>query len=559
MTTFLKAGILTGVRMAVLFSMTFLFAHEPVDDPSNGEPDFRSYSLRELMQLELSLEKSRDTAGLKRVLNWHIKRALTELDTIEALESYKWLSWIESHSRGIALLDSALMLNQHYSRGEPYFAELHYRKGIKHYDYDRPVPCFKSLLIALDKSKELNNHELFIKCLNLIAVLKMEYGQEYEALKLQQSSLKLLQERAGLIPSYNSLYIRTLDGLTIGYLHAGRYDSARTVAREGIRKCEQLGESGFDQNFRLLLAQINYYDGNLLKAKDTLEKMVVEFEGTARADILYYLGMIAGKLGNPRAKLNYFREVDSILSDDELTYLDSAEAVYEYLLQDALNVNSAETQRRYLEKARFFDSLVQLRELQVKAISHARFDRQMHQIVYPSRDLGPSNAVLWTITPVVLSLLGLYALARLKSSGRMLVKPDTLPSHIKKQGKTGLEANTEVKILEALKEWEKGKGFLAQEVTLSSLAKDLGTNSAYLSRVINVHKGISFANYIKDLRIKYAIDFIGKNRERAARMSTIQLAEAFGFKSQDVFVRSLKSRTGLTPSKYLKELKREQA
>ncbi len=546
----------TGFLLSLLMATACLFAVEP---DLKGHPDFRSYSLQALMRLELSLEKSGDTAGLKEVLNWHIKKARTELDTIEALESYKWLSWIENHQRGIARLDSALSLNQHYSQREPYFAELHYRKGVKHYLYDRPVPCFKSLLIALDKSKEMNNHELFIKCLNLIAVLKMEYGQEYEALKLQQSSLKILKERAELIPSYNDLYIGTLDGLTIGYLHTGRYDSARAVAREGMRKCEELGESGFDQNFRLLLAQINYYDGNLLKARDTLVKIVGEYRGTAQADILYYLGMIAGKLGNPKEKVNYFREVDSILSDSELSYLDSAEAVYEYLLRDALNVNSAETQRRYLEKAQYFDSLVQLRELQVKAISHARFDRQMHQIVYPSGDRGLSNGALWIITPLVLTLLGLYALARLKASGSMLSRPEKTPSPTRKQGKTGLEANTEVKILDALKAWEKGKGFLDQEVTLSSLAKDLGTNSAYLSRVINVHKEISFANYLKDLRIKYAIEFINKNRERASRMSTIQLAEAFGFKSQDVFVRSLKSRTGLTPSKYLKEVRGERA
>lgn len=513
--------------------------------------DYTSMSFEQLAREETRLHESRDTVLLREVLNWHIQKAGRKQDTLELIQTYRWWSWTEGYQTSLSILDSALLINRDFSKRPVFEADLHYRKGTRHYRADRPVECFKSLLVALEQSKLARQESLYVKCLNLIAVLKMEYGQAHEALELQQSSISYLHSKQKQVSEFPLLYMGALDGLAIGYLHTGKYDSARVVAKRGMDYSRARENTFYQQSFRLLLAQINYYDGNLIKARDSLQVLVRGYTGSARADILYYLGMISGKLGKPHRKLQYFRQIDTILSRNDLPYLDSAEEVYEYLLKDAVAKNERRGQERYLEKSRFIDSLVQIRELQVQSLSHARFDRQMYQLIYPHGSRVTDNSAIWPISLLAFAILIAYGIVRARQAGKMVRQ---LGKAEKSKSQSGLELRIEQKILDALHEWERDKGFLSPEVSLSSLAKKLHTNSAYLSKVINTHKEVTFANYVKDLRIKYAIDFIHRNREAASRMSTIQLAEQFGFKSQDVFVRSLKSRTGMTPSKYLKQI-----
>ncbi|WP_408025591.1 helix-turn-helix domain-containing protein [Tenacibaculum sediminilitoris] len=66
-------------------------------------------------------------------------------------------------------------------------------------------------------------------------------------------------------------------------------------------------------------------------------------------------------------------------------------------------------------------------------------------------------------------------------------------------------------ILEGLDEFEKEQKFITSNITLSSLAKDLNTNTQYLSKVVNHYKDKSFSAYLSDLRISYIIERLKKD------------------------------------------------
>ena len=108
-------------------------------------------------------------------------------------------------------------------------------------------------------------------------------------------------------------------------------------------------------------------------------------------------------------------------------------------------------------------------------------------------------------------------------------------------------------ILMRLKKFEEDLGFLDSEVSLNSLAKDIGTNHKYLSMIVNESKGQDFRNYLKDLRITTAINTIKSNRD-LTKLSIAELAEKFGFRSPDSFARAFKWKTKITPSKFIKKL-----
>jgi len=113
------------------------------------------------------------------------------------------------------------------------------------------------------------------------------------------------------------------------------------------------------------------------------------------------------------------------------------------------------------------------------------------------------------------------------------------------------------RILLALDHWESQKGHLDQGSSLGSLATLLGTNTSYLSKVINVYKGQTFPQYLRDLRITHAINQIKEQPELLRTHSTIQLAEQFGFNSVDVFARAMKSKIGLTPGLFFQKVRQK--
>jgi len=124
------------------------------------------------------------------------------------------------------------------------------------------------------------------------------------------------------------------------------------------------------------------------------------------------------------------------------------------------------------------------------------------------------------------------------------------------EGKASGDVSIEVtqQILEGLKKLELKEYFLQQDCNSYNVAKKIGTNTTYLSKVINSHFGKNFNTYINDLRINYAIVRI-KNDVLFRSYSIQSIAEEIGYKSADSFAKYFKKDTGLNPSFYIKNIK----
>jgi len=109
-------------------------------------------------------------------------------------------------------------------------------------------------------------------------------------------------------------------------------------------------------------------------------------------------------------------------------------------------------------------------------------------------------------------------------------------------------------ILKKIKKLEQEHYFLRQDCNLHNMAKALGTNTSYLSRIVNEHLNKSFSKYINDLRINYAGVEL-KNNRRLRAYSVAAIAEELGYKNADSFSSYFKLVTGITPSVYIKKIK----
>lgn len=116
-----------------------------------------------------------------------------------------------------------------------------------------------------------------------------------------------------------------------------------------------------------------------------------------------------------------------------------------------------------------------------------------------------------------------------------------------------IDQNTVLTIIEKLSNFEHKKEYL-KPVSLHFLAKKLGTNPTYLSKIINTHYEKNFSSYINDLRITYLLKELRTNH--SLQTNTVKaLARKLGFHSPEVFTKAFKKHTGITPSNYLNTYK----
>ncbi|MBC8757714.1 AraC family transcriptional regulator [Kordia sp. YSTF-M3] len=112
-------------------------------------------------------------------------------------------------------------------------------------------------------------------------------------------------------------------------------------------------------------------------------------------------------------------------------------------------------------------------------------------------------------------------------------------------------------LIEKLKRIEKEQWFLKPNYTLATVAKKLNTNSSYLSKTVNNYLNLTFAAYSNRLRI-HSITQRLKEQKNLRNYTVEALAKEAGYKSIGAFNTNFKKLLKVSPSQYLKELKRNE-
>lgn len=108
-------------------------------------------------------------------------------------------------------------------------------------------------------------------------------------------------------------------------------------------------------------------------------------------------------------------------------------------------------------------------------------------------------------------------------------------------------------ILSALEVFEKEKRYLVKNASLNNMAKECGTNTTYLSKVINHYKKQSFTSYLNELRLDYAIE-LWNNNPKLRHKSIQGMADMTGFNTAQSFSKKFQERYKIPPTHFLKNL-----
>lgn len=119
-----------------------------------------------------------------------------------------------------------------------------------------------------------------------------------------------------------------------------------------------------------------------------------------------------------------------------------------------------------------------------------------------------------------------------------------------------INIETEQRILNSLKLLEEEGFYLENNMSLSLLASKLGTNTKYTSFVINKYYKKDYSSYINELRIDYIIRKLHEDPQYL-EFKIAALAEESGFSSHSKFTSIFKMITGISPSSYIRNIKKD--
>lgn len=160
-------------------------------------------------------------------------------------------------------------------------------------------------------------------------------------------------------------------------------------------------------------------------------------------------------------------------------------------------------------------------------------------LLYPSKILFASLIIFYIVG--ILTFTILYY--------RVLILLNTTDFDEEKiSGKLHEKGNGQKKLEEALKDWIENKNYLEKNITITTLAKQLGTNRTYLSNFINDRYHENFNVWLNRKRVQEAITLL-----ETSNLSLHEVAEKVGYTDAAHFSKTFKTMTGQNPSMWRKE------
>lgn len=544
---------------------SFLICH-PGFSQNNDITSQEKYSIditfEELHRLEAEASNLVDNEELNRIVNTHILKSKIENNPIELARAFYYKILTVNPEIALIYSDSIITVTEKSSHtsyptlGYTLKANLLYEQG----DFQKSLENYlKALELAIIKENKQDQQEISLA----IAAIRNINGQHYAAATIYRSSLQELIQKPNYAEEAYEDYSTLLYNLSLTYLRLSQLDSAKYYTAKGLDLAASAKNEYDYRDFALVDAQINYYEKDYKRAKDSLQKYIGDLDGTSKAIKLYYLGKIEKILGNESSAINYFKEIDSIITSTNDPF-GEVKDVYQQLIIDALLRDNQKEQINYIEKLIYYDSLLSTAREDVlnQAVLGYDIPDLKRQKRKAERQLRLRNiyAAIAAALALVAIISGLFYFQRariMRKRLKLLMEPDQVSNFDLKssiEDPPSIPADIRIQILENLKLFEESNGYLNKDMDLSLLATELGTNTTYLSTVINHFKNVNFPNYLKQLRIKAAVYRLSHEPD-LLKYNYQGLAGIFGFKTGESFSKAFFQETGVSPSKFLKELK----
>jgi len=516
----------------------------------------------------------------EQIAKYYLRKAKKEKNALEIAEGYNLRHFNEDFSIALSYVDSIAAITKDI-KGSFYPARTYLIKGNLYYKNDNLKAALDSYVLGLKYAKEQNDKRQIAYADINIAYIKSYIGKNAEAAKIFRH---YLYNRSDITDDYQHNQMRI--ALISCYLDINKLDSANILIREG-----QVSASSRKNNYDISLYSFlsAKYDIKQRKYKTAITKLSKVYDDIIRINLnnaniaLYNLGKAYEGLKNKEKVVETYTKLDSNVQKTDITFPELRE-VYTYLIDYYKEKNDKEKQLYYIDRFLKVDKKLDEQFEYLSAELPKKYDtpnllQEKESII---NDLKNRKKILYVSISILAIILLLVLFLYFKAKKTAKEHRKIAQELIQNIEKRNFESNTDkkeipelpqvsenvktenaviktvpeevtVSILKGLEIFENKQLFLKNGITLAILAKNIKTNTAYLSEVINTHKGKNFNSYLNDLRIDYVLERLVKDKKfRSYKLPAI--AEEIGYNNVQAFAVAFKKKTGTTPSIYIKEI-----
>jgi len=566
-----------SMKQKLLFFFLFLcFSTFLNAQPQNDS--LAKYSYEELRNL-YKKNKPNDSIYVRE----YLERGKKDKDSIKIARGYYNMAVeLENSKDRIKYIDSSIITCKN-CKHSIYPALSYYLKGYYLYLAGENREALNVFFKALEVLKKNKNIELEINTRNSIISVKSNWGTNEENLYFTLDFIKFIESQRNYKVLYQYDYQLAIYNLAITYIKLQNYDKAFETIKLGITEIK--GIDNYD--FVSLAGITQYYLENYKTAIDSLQKALPYRDDHGKAMSNYYLAKSYDKLSQPEKAQFHFLKTDSIYQVTKDVFPEMRIA-YEHIIEYYKSKNDTENQIKYYDRLIETDKIIDSTYTYVTETVQKKYETpqaiaERNRLLEEAKEkqnawkynFGIISAILVAILGILVFVFrrqryykkrfeSLMKLTDSDTENAKLVKTSiersrntlNMTSEKQKQEQKEIDIPEAIieNILEKLSKFEASKGFTKQ-VTLAQLAKKLGTNQKYLSKVINWHYKKSYSVYINDLRVHYAISKL--KEETTFRNYTIKaIAEEVGFRNATAFSKAFYKTTGINPSYFIKELQK---
>ncbi|MGS2762069.1 helix-turn-helix domain-containing protein [Sinomicrobium sp. M5D2P9] len=504
-----------------------------------------------------------------------IRKAKKEKDTSWIISGYHIMTDLYNDVNVLKYCDSIISLSTNPD-DKYYPATANLIKGVYYYNKRDFQKALDEYLVAKKLATRNYNPYLIQKINYSIGILKDRIGESEEALKIHQENFSYTRKNIQLVDKQD--YLFSIFALASTFNDLRILDSASYYNNFGVKEAIKLDNETEYNHFILNEGVTLFYQNRYAEALDSIEKSTAYFEEIENLPNMavgyFYSGKVYSELGKTDSTILYFKKVDTVFQKNN-DLLPVVRESYEYLINHYKQQNDLKQQLIYIKQLIKLDSILYNDKIYLSSNIVREYDiprlmsAKENVITSLQRKEARSRFVILfvSIGLVLMTILFCYQYYKKKMYKRRFEdifnsEQIDLTSATKKlesqkdRDKIDLPEEVVKNILFDLDGFEKDKKFLNSNITIQILAKRIGTNSNYLSKVVNFYKKQSFINYINQLRITYAIEELKTNTEY--RKYTIKaIAKEFGFNNSESFSSAFYKNTGIKLSYFIKELSKK--
>ncbi|WP_299433847.1 AraC family transcriptional regulator [uncultured Aquimarina sp.] len=523
------------------------------------------------VELNSLIQKNKSNSVLSKLYtDSYLKKAKKEKNLLEIAEGYSHIAKISNDKLVIRYLDSSITITKKI-KNERFPGIGYIRKGVYYFSRENYNKALKNYLIGLQYAKDNNNVRQLIAIKHNIGLLKNALGSKEEAQKAFKENLTFIKTQ-DTINKYLDSYIITLFAISDTYHRMDLPDSATYYVDKGLSKSFRHQNKYMYTRFLLLNSVNNYELGFYKKALDTLFKVEKDSE-LDEANKVYcnlQIAKVLIKTNNQKKAIKYLKKIDSIVKPEN--YTPEKRRAFELLIDYYKKNKDIDRQLKTMTKLITMDSLFNSNNSNIKSDIVKNYDTTLliderNVIIHKlNQEKERSRIVVYIFIGIIFILIFLvgnyYRTQRLYKHrfSKLLQnqnRPKTEQTNQLNEEKTtsGLDIQEDVilDILDKLTIFEQRQDFLNPTIKMGTVAKKLKTNSSYLSKIINIHKGKNFVNYVNDLRVDYCIEKL-KFDKKFRLYSIKSISEEVGFNSVQSFSRAFYKKTGVYPSFFIKNI-----